>query len=136
MGKALWYSLLSAIYLRGRPGKLCFRDPLSSYLEVVVELPAIVAEERSAELYHEIRDTFFMAIQQAMETLHYKMRTPELSFLCPEQSDRCSIYIRGLTLPQWNLLKCSIKPGTVFSPLTQDQKMWLNAGELLNSADL
>ena len=54
---------------RGLPGKLCFRDPLSSYLEVVVELPAIVAEEHSAELYHEIRDTFFMAIQQAMETL-------------------------------------------------------------------
>ena len=58
---------------RGRPGKLCFLDPLSSYLEVVVELPAIIAEEYSAELYHEIHDMFFTAIQQAMETLHYKV---------------------------------------------------------------
>ena len=58
---------------RGLPGKLCFLDPLSSYLEVIVELPAIVAEEHSAELYHEIRNMFFTAIQQAMETLHYKV---------------------------------------------------------------
>ena len=113
---------------RGLPGKLCFLDPLSSYLEVVVELPTIVAEVRSAELYSEIRDTFFTAIQRAMETLHYKVRTPELSFLCPEQSDRCSKRPHLATVDHsQTLLKCSIKPGTVFSPLTHDQKMWLNA---------
>ena len=70
---------------RGLPGKLCFLDPLSSYLEVIVVLPAIIAEVRSAVLYREIRDTFFNAIQRAMETLHYKARTPKLSFLCPER---------------------------------------------------
>ena len=113
---------------RGLPGKLCFLDPLSSYLEVIVELPAIIAEVRSAELYREIRDTFFTAIQRAMETLHYKVRTPELSFLCPEQSDRCSKRPHLATVDHsQTLLKCSIKPGTVFSPLTHDQKMWLNA---------
>ena len=111
---------------RGLPGKLCFLDPLSSYLEVVVELPTIVAEVRSAELYREIRDTFFTAIQRAMETLHYKVRTPELSFLCPEQSDRCSKRPHLATVDHsQKYLKCSIKPGTVSSPLTQDQKMWL-----------
>ena len=113
---------------RGLPGKLCFLDPLSSYLEVVVELPAIVAEMRSAELYREIRDTFFTAIQRAMETLHYKVRTPKLSFRCPEQSDRCCKRPHLATVDHsQTLLKCSIKPGTVFSPLTHDQKMWLNA---------
>ena len=113
---------------RGLPGKLCFLDPLSSYLEVVVELPAIIAEVRSAELYREICDTFFTAIQRAMETLHYKVRTPKLSFLCPEQSDRCSKRPHLATVDHsQTLLKCSIKPGTVFSPLTHDQKMWLNA---------
>ena len=110
---------------RGLPGKLCFLDPLSSYLEVVVELPA---EERNTELYREIRDTFFTAIQRAMETLHYKVRTPELSFLCPEQSCRCSERPHLATVDHSRkYLKCSIKPGTVFSPLTEDQKMWLNA---------
>ena len=117
---------------RGLPGKLCFLDPLSSYLEVVVELPA---EERNAELYREIRDTFFTAIQRAMETLHYKVRTPKLSFLCPDQSDRCPEqsgrcserpHLATVDHSQ-KYLKCSIKPGTVFSPLTEDQKMWLNA---------
>ena len=113
---------------RGLPGKLCFLDPLSSYLEVVVELPAIVAEVRSAELYREIRDTFFTAIQRAMETLHYKVRTPELSFLCPEQSGRCSKRPHLATVDHsQTLLKCSIKPGTVYSSLAHDQKMWLNA---------
>ena len=113
---------------RGLPGKLCFLDPLSSYLEVVVELPAIIADVRSAELYREIRDTFFTAIQRAMETLHYKVRTPELSFRCPEQSDRCSERPHLATVDHsQTLLKCSIKPSTVFSLLTQDQKMWLNA---------
>ena len=120
---------------RDLPGKLCFLDPHSSYLEVVVELPAIIAEVRSAELYREIRDTFFTAIQRAMETLHYKARTPKLSFLCPEQSDRCPEqsdrcserpHLATVDHSQ-TLLKCSIKPGTVFSPLTHDQKMWLNA---------
>ena len=110
----------------GSAGKLCFLDPLSSYLEVVVELPAIVAEEHSAELYSEIRDTFFTAIQQAMETLHYKVRTPELSFLCPEQSCRCSERPHLATVDHSKkFLNCSIKPSTVCSLLTQDQKMWL-----------
>ena len=121
---------------RGVPGKLCFLDPLSSYLEVVVEVPAIVAEEHSVELYREIRDTFFMAIQRAMETLHYKVRAPELSFLCPEQSDQCSMRPHLATVDHsQTLLKCSIKPSTVCSLLTQDQKMWLNAGELFNCAN-
>ena len=111
---------------RGLPGKLCFLDPLSSYLEVVVELPAIVADKRSTVLYREIRSTFFTAIQRAMETLHYKVRTPKLSFLCPEQSDRCSKRPHLATVDHsQKYLKCSIKPSTVFSPLTQDQEMWL-----------
>ena len=100
---------------RGLSGKLCFLDPLSSYLEVVVELPA---EERNAELYREIRDTFFTAIQRAMEMLHYKVRTPKLSFLCPEQSDRCPEqsgrcserpHLATVDHSQ-KYLKCSIKP--------------------------
>ena len=111
---------------RGLPGKLCFLDPLSSYLEVIVELPTIVAEVHSAVLYHEIRDTFFTAIQRAMETLHYKVRTPELSFLCPEQSDRCSERPHLATVDHSQTLqRCSIKPSTVCFLLTQDQKMWL-----------
>ena len=110
----------------GSAGKLCFLDPLSSYLEVVVELPAIVAEKRSAVLYREIRNTFFTAIQRAMETLHYKVRTPKLSFRCSEQSDRCSKRPHLATVDDsQEFLNCSIKPSTVCSLLTQDQKMWL-----------
>ena len=112
------------------PGKLTFLDPLSSYLEVVVELPAIVAAEHSANLYYEIRETFVVAIRQAMRTLHYEARKPELSFLCPEQSLRCSILPHiSIVNTTGSFLTCSICPDAVVHPLTSDQKMWLD-GEI------
>ena len=115
---------------RGLPGKLTFLDPLSSYLEVAIELPAIIVEEHGAMLYHEIRYTFSTAIQQAMQTQHYKVMTPELSFLCPEQSDECSKMPHLSTVDDTcSFLKCSIKPATVYRSLTEDHKMWLNTPE-------
>ena len=107
-------------------GKLTFLDPLSSYFQVVVELPQIVAYKRIAALFCEIRDMFSAAVQQAMQTLNYEVKTPELSFLCPEQSSRCSIFPHLATVDEpGELLTCSRNPGTVCHPLTPDQKMWL-----------
>ena len=108
------------------PGKLTFLDPISSYLEVVVEMPAIIAEEHSATMYHEIRDTFLSGVEQAMQTLHYEVKSPELSFLCPEQSSLCSISPHmAVVNPTHSLLTCSISPDSVAIPLTPDHKMWL-----------
>ena len=116
---------------RGLPGKLTFLDPLSSYFEIVLELPAIVAAEHSAMLYREIHDTFFVAIKRAMKNLHYKVRTPELSFLCPEQSSRCSVFPHIANVnDSHSFLTCSISPDSVTSPLTPDQKMWLNSSQI------
>ena len=110
------------------PGQLTFLDPLSSYLEVVVEFPDVVRTKHRTMLYREIRETFVVAIKQAMQNLHYEVRTPELSFLCPVQSSQCS------TLPHFaransthGLLTCSISPDSVTSPITPDQEMWLPA---------
>ena len=108
------------------PGKLTFLDPLSSYLGVAVNLPAAVAARHSAVLYKEIRDTFVEAMKSAMQTLHYEVRTPELSFLCPEQSSRCSSFPHLTTLnTTHSFLTCSLSPDCVAHPLTPDQKMWL-----------
>ena len=110
-------------------GKLTFLDPLSSYLEVAVELPKIVARKHSAALFSEIRDTFITAVQQAMQTLNYEVKTPELSFLCPEQSTECSIFPHLATVDEsGELLTCSRNPGTVCHPLSPDQKLWLGKG--------
>ena len=108
------------------PGKLTFLDPLSSYLQVVVEMPAIIAEEHSTALYREIRDVFLAGLKQAMQTLNYELRTPELSFLCPEQSTLCSTssHLAVVNLTH-SLLTCSISPDSVAIPLTPDHKMWL-----------
>ena len=108
------------------PGKLTFLDPLSSYLEVVVEMPAMIAEEHSTGVYWEIRDTFLAGVEQAMRTLNYEVRTPELSFLCPEQSSLCSTspHLAVVNLTH-SFLTCSISPDSVAIPLTPDHKMWL-----------
>ena len=117
---------------QGLPGKLTFLDPLSSYFEIVVELPAVIAAEQSAMLYHEIRDTFLVAMKQAMRTLRYEVKTPELSFLCPEQSSpeqssRCSIFPHLATLNATrSFLTCSISPDCVVHHLTPDQQIWLS----------
>ena len=113
-------------------GWLAFLDPLSSYLEVVVELPRIVACKQSSTLFPQIRDTFITAIQGAMRTLNYEVRTPELSFLCPEQSFQCSLFPHLASVDTSNeLLICTRNPGSVCHPLSPHQKMWLTAGNLI-----
>ena len=113
-------------------GKLAFLDPLSSYLGVVVELPRIVACKQSSKLFPQIRDTFITAIQRAMRTLNYEVRTPELSFLCPEQSSQCSPFPHLASVDTSNeLLTCTKNPGSVCHPLSPHQKMWLPTGNLI-----
>ena len=106
------------------PGKVTFSDPLTSYLEVTVELPSTVAAEYSTKLYSDVRDTFFTATKKAMETLRYEVRAPELSFLCP--SSQCSTKPHpSILVESQGLLKCSLKPSTVCNVLTEEQKIWL-----------
>ena len=113
----------------GLPGKLTFLDPLSSYLEVILELPVHVAAEHSMTLYPEIRNAFITAVKKLMETLHYEVRAPEVSFMCPDRSGRCSASSHPATLDdKQSCLKCSLEPGTVSHPLSEDQKMWLTSG--------
>ena len=67
---------------KGLPGKLIFRDPLSSYLEVILEYPDTVKDEHRVTLYRDICKDFFEAITKAMETLHYDVQVPKISFMC------------------------------------------------------
>ena len=115
----------------GLPGKLIFRDPLSSYLEVILEYPAKVEDEDCVTLYHEILyrevcNEFFKAITKAMETLHYDVQVPKISFLCPQQSLQCSMMPHlAIVDKSQTYLKCSLKPSSVYCRLTEDQKKWL-----------
>ena len=105
------------------------KDPLSSYLEVVVELPCPFAAKHSKTLFPKIRDTLFKAVRKAMKNLHYKVITPDLTFLCPESEQanaRCSKRPHPSTLIESeSLLMCTHKPKNVFHSVTEEQKMWL-----------
>ena len=109
-----------------RPGKLIFHDPLSSYLEVILEYPNTVADEHRVTLYREVCNEFFKAITKAMETLHYDVQIPQISFLCPQQSPQCSAKPHPAIVDKsQTYLKCSLKPSSVCHRLTDEQKMWL-----------
>ena len=109
---------------RNLPGKLTFLDPLSSYFEVVLELSALIFTDHSANLYCKIKDTFVVAIQQAMGTLHYEVKKPELSFLCLEQSSQCSTFPHiSIIDSTHSFLTCSISPDIVVHPLTPQSKI-------------
>ena len=111
---------------RGYAGKVTILDLLSSYLEVEVQLPAHVVKKHSARLYPQIRDTFLAAVKKAMATLRYEARVPEVSFLCPEQSETCSLEPHPATVDgSQSSLTCSLRPGSVCHPLTEEQRMWL-----------
>ena len=63
---------------------------------------------------------------KAMETLHYDVQVPEVSYLCPEQSSRCSVIPHpAIADDSQSFLKCSLKPSHVYFPLTEEQKIWL-----------
>ena len=107
------------------PGTITLLDPLSSYLQVVLELPAGLASKHSSKLYPEIRNTCLAAVKNAMKTLHYEASPPEVSFLCPEQSFVCSRMPHpAIVVESLNILKCSLKPH-VSHPLTAEQTLWL-----------
>ena len=100
----------------GLSGKLTFLDPISSYLEVILELPASVAAKHRVMLYPQVRDAFLAAVMKAMETLHYDVQVLEVSYLCPEQSYRCSkIPHPAIIDDSQSFLKCSLKPSHVCS---------------------
>ena len=115
-------------------GRLTFLDSLASYLEIVIEHPVMIAEQRT-RLYQAIHGTFLTAIKQAMKTLHYEVMAPELSFLCPEQSCRCSCFPHlAIVNAAQSSLTCSISPASVLHPLSQDQLLLLTTfaeGEVL-----
>lgn len=107
------------------PGTVTVLDPLSSYLQVVLELPAHFGSKKCLKLCSEIRNTCLAANKKAMKTLHYEASPPNVSFLCPKQSSVCSrIPHPAIVVESLNCLKCSLKP-YVSHPITAEQKLWL-----------
>ena len=107
------------------PGTVTVLDPLSSYFQVVLELPASLASKDRLKLFSQIRNTCLAAVKKAMKTLHYEASPPEVSFLCPKQSSVCSRMPHpAIVVESLNILKCSLKPH-VSHPLTDEQKIWL-----------
>ena len=114
------------------PGTVTVLDPLSSYFQVVLELPASLASKHRSKLFPEIRNTCLAAVRKAMKTLHYEASPPDVSFLCPEQSSVCSRVPHPATVVESiNILKCPLEP-RVSHPLTAEQKIWLSIATGMN----
>ena len=118
---------------RGCGGQVTLKDPLSSYLEVSMELPTHITGQHRAKFYNEIRVTLLSAIEGAMKTHKRTVTAPKVSFLCPEKSGKCSLLPHPATIDEAQTsLTCSQAPSKVSHPLTEQHRMLLPhvAGEL------
>ena len=108
------------------PGKVTFSDPLSSYLGVTIDLAVPLLHKYKKALFLKVRDDLLGAVKRAMETLHYEILLPEVSFMCPGQSSQCSTEPHPATVvDSQRFLACTLKPKSVWHPVTDDQKIWL-----------
>ena len=108
------------------PGTVTLLDPLSSYFQVVLELPASLASKHRSKLFPEICNTCLAAVKKAMKTLHYEASPPDVSFLCPEKSSACPrVPHPAIVVESLNIIKCPLEP-RVSHPLTEEQKIWLS----------
>ena len=111
---------------RGCGGQVTLKDPLSSYLEVSVELPTHISGQYRATLYNEIRDKLLSAVEGAMKTHNRTVTAPQVSFVCPEKSGKCSLLPHPATIDEAQTsLTCSQVPSRVSHPLTEQHRMWL-----------
>ena len=111
----------------GGGGQVTLKDPLSSYFEVSVELPTHITGKHRAELYQRIQGTLLSAVEGAMKIHNRIVTAPQVSFLCPEKSDKCSSNVpHPATIDEAQTsLTCSQAPSKVSHPLTEKHRMWL-----------
>ena len=105
---------------------VCKKDGEVARNHHVWELPSHIEPKDKESLYHGIRDTLLKAVQEAMHNFHKMSYIPWVTFLCPKQTEKCShLPHPALIDDAQTSLKCSIKPGSVSHPLTDEQKLWL-----------
>ena len=106
------------------PGMLSLIDELSNYVEVRLDMPQTYPLLQEKMVY--IRDTLSLAFDEACKVHDYTSDQPEHAFMCPEQSERCSVEPHPATVDEsQTLVICTIKPFSVYLPLTALHKMWL-----------
>ena len=111
---------------REHGGQVTLKDPLSSYLEVSVELPTHTTKQNRVTLYQEIRNTLISAVEGAMKIHNRTVTAPQVSFLCPENSSKCSPFPHPAIIDKdQTSLTCSQAKSKVSHPLTEQHKMWL-----------
>ena len=106
------------------PGKLALIDEISNYIEVRLFMPPTYPKLQ--EKMQHIRDTLSLAFNAATKVHNFTDEQPEHAFMCPEQSEKCSVEAHPATVDECQtLLTCTIKPASVFHPLTDLHKKWL-----------
>ena len=119
------------------PGKLTLIDEIANYIEVRLFMPPTYPKLQEKMQY--IRDTLSLAFNAATRVHDFTDEQPEHAFMCPEQSEKCSVEAHPATVDEsQTLLTCTIKPSSVFRSLTALHKKWLipiapSTGEFKNA---
>ena len=70
-----------------------------------------------------IRETVFTGIRKASQRLNYENSIPNTAFLCSSAEHRDTT-LHAATISSSDLLTCTTHPGTVFSEMTEEHKIW------------
>ena len=108
---------------RGRPGSVTFIDNLAFFV-VGVNVDTKMERDELVELCQLVQSDLFAAVKAGLEKTHHSDSNPELSILCPCQSQFCTseLHTAEISPRRW----ICPKKREVSDYLSSEQTLWLN----------
>jgi hypothetical protein len=108
------------------PGAITITDSFSTSFHVSIDFPEDMDAEEALQICNkycpDIRETILSSIQRVSHKLNYNNSIPEIAFPC---SKHLPDAVHPATVSSTGFLTCTIHPGSVFSRLTGQHKIWL-----------
>ena len=111
---------------RGRPGSVTFIDNLAFFVVCVNVGTSKLDRDELVELCQLVRWEHFAAVKAGLEKTHHSDSNPELSILCPCQSQFCSSELHTAQISDNRRKWICSKDRDVFDCLSPEQNLWLS----------
>ena len=111
---------------RGRPGSVTFIDNLAFFVVSVNVDTSKLDRDELVELCQLVRSELFAAVKAGLEKTHHSDSDPELSILCPCQSQFCTSELHTAQISDNRRKWICSKNRDVFDHLSPEQNLWLS----------
>ena len=110
----------------GRPGSVTFIDNFAFFVVCVNVDSMLIERGELAELCQAVRREVFAAVEAGLENTHHRSSHPVPAFLCPHQSESCSIDLHTAHLSDNKKKWICSRNTDKYANLTPDQTLWLS----------